>query len=74
MLYCMFIIRACNKALCKVVIVNKFILVLAVAMFLVTTFLLVGMAAVGQAPIAMYWFFGGIGYCATITPIIMTSF
>ena len=53
---------------------NKFLLVLAVAMFLVTTFLLVGMAAVGQAPIAMYWFFGGIGYCATITPIIMTSF
>ena len=53
---------------------NKFLLVLAVAMFLVTTFLLVGMAAVGQAPIAMYWFVGVIGYCATITPIIMTSF
>ena len=67
---------ACNKALllCKVVIVNKFILVLVVAMFLVTTFLLVNMAAVGQAPLAMYLFFGGIGYCVALAPIIMTSF
>ena len=70
----MFIIRACNKALCKVVIVNKFLLVLAVAMFLVTSVLLVDIAAVGQAPLAMYWFVGVIGYCATITPIVMTSF
>ena len=53
---------------------NKILLVLVVSMFLVTTFLLVNMAAVGQAPLTMYLFFGGIGYCATITPIIMTSF
>ena len=56
------------------VIVNKFLLVLVVAMFLVTTFLLVDIAAVGQAPLAMYWFVGVIGYGATITPIVMTSF
>ena len=53
---------------------NKFILVLVVAMFLVTTFLLVNIAAVGQAPLAMYWFVGGIGYCVALAPIIMTSF
>ena len=49
-------------------------LVLAVAMFLVTTFLLLSIAAVGQAPLTMYLFIGGIGYCVSITVAIMTSF
>ena len=53
---------------------NKILLVLVVSMFLVTTFLLVNMASVGQAPLAMYLFFGGIGYCVALAPIIMTSF
>ena len=53
---------------------NKILLVLVVSMFLVATFLLVNMAAVGQAPLAMYLFFGGIGYCVALAPIIMTSF
>ena len=53
---------------------NKILLVLVVSMFIVTTFLLVSLAAVGQAPLAMYLFFGGIGYCVALAPIIMTSF
>lgn len=53
---------------------NKFVLVLALVMFLVTSFLLVNIAAIGQAPLAMYLFVGGIGYCVSVTLIIMTSF
>lgn len=53
---------------------NKFVLVLALVMFLVTSFLLLNIAAVGQAPIAMYWFIGGIGYCVSITLAVMTGF
>ena len=53
---------------------SKFMLVLALVMFLVTTFLLLNIAVIGQAPLALYLFFGGIGYCASITLIIMTSF
>lgn len=53
---------------------NKFVLVLALVMFLVTTFLLLNIAAIGQAPLAMYLFVGGIGYCVSITLAVMTGF
>jgi len=53
---------------------NKFMLVLSVAIFLVTTSLLLSMSSVGQAPVAMYLFIGGIGYCVSITVAIMASF
>ena len=53
---------------------NKFVLVLALVMFLVTTFLLLNIAVIGQAPLAMYLFIGGIGYCVSITVAITTSF
>jgi len=54
--------------------VNKFMLVLAVSMFLVTTFLLVNIAIVGQAPVSMYWFIGTVGYGAAIIQAIIASF